>query len=202
MKKNVIDRALQHLNKDSKIKTLILNQDNPVFKKAQNPFDALSKSIIFQQLSGKSANAIYQRFIKLYNDKPSASFILETKDKEFQKVGLSYQKIKYLKALARFFLNNKNINFDILSDEEISNKLIKINGVGQWTIDMFLMFTLFRTDILPAGDLGIQKGFKIIYSLDKLPTFKFMFDKSKSWSPYRTIASIYIWGLVDSDDNW
>ena len=67
---------------------------------------------------------------------------------------------------------------------------------------MFLMFTLFRTDILPVSDLGIKKGFKILYNLEKLPTYEFMINKSKSWSPYKSIASVYIWGIVDSDDNW
>ena len=203
MKKTIIDKALKHLNEDPKIRQIILNQNYPVFKKAQDPFIALSKSIIFQQLSGKSANAIYQRFINLYKSMPSAKNLLNIDDKEFQEAGLSRQKIIYLKALSTFFLSHENINFNILSDEEISNKLIEIKGIGQWTIDMFLMFTLFRTDILPIGDLGIQKGFKILYNLDELPTSKFMLDKSKPWSPYRTIASVYIWRLVDSeDDNW
>ena len=203
MKKTIIDKALNHLNQTPKIRKLILSQNYPVFKKAQDPFIALCKSIIFQQLSGKSANAIYQRFINLYKSKVSAKNLLNIDDKKFQEAGLSHQKIIYLKALSAFFLNHENINFNILSDKEISNKLIEIKGIGQWTIDMFLMFTLFRTDILPVGDLGIQKGFKIIYNLDELPTSEFMLDKSKSWSPYRTIASIYIWRLVDSeDDNW
>ena len=203
MKKTIIDKALKHLNEDPKIRQIILKQNYPVFKKAQDPFIALSKSIIFQQLSGRSANAIYQRFINLYKSKPSAKNLLNIDDKKFQEAGLSRQKIIYLKALSVFFLSHENINFNILSDEEISNKLIEIKGIGQWTIDMFLMFTLFRTDILPIGDLGIQKGFKILYNLDELPTSKFMLDKSKPWSPYRTIASVYIWRLVDSeDDNW
>ena len=202
MKKSIIDKAIQHLNKDSKIRDLILKQSQPVFRKAQKPFNALCKSIIFQQLSGKSANAIYQRFIKIYNGTISENSVLKTEDKKFRKIGISHQKIRYLKALASFFSENKKNNFNSLSDEKISRKLIKVNGIGQWTIDMFLMFTLFRTDILPVSDLGIKKGFKILYNLEKLPTYEFMINKSKPWSPYKSIASVYIWGIVDSDDNW
>ena len=96
MKKTIIDKALKHLNKTPEIRKLILNQNYPIFKKAQDPFIALCKSIIFQQLSGKSANAIYQRFINLYKSKPSAKNLLQTDEGKFQKAGLSRQKIIYL----------------------------------------------------------------------------------------------------------
>ena len=203
MKENIIDNAIEHLRKDPYLYKLILNQERPHFKKPETPFYALSKTIIFQQLSGKSADSIHKRFLSLCNDNPSEQFIIKIDDLDLKSIGLSHQKIKYLKALSSFFLENDSIDFNDLSDKEISEKLIQIKGIGQWTIDMFLMFTLLRTNILPIGDLAIKKGFKILYELDELPTPEFMLNRSKKWSPYKTIASIYIWSLIDNeDDNW
>ena len=86
-----------------------------------------------------------------------------------------------------------------MTNKEIYNKLIEIKGIGPWTIDMFLMFTLHKTNIMPIGDLGIKKGFKILYDLDELPTDEFMLKKSKKWEPYQSIASMYLWKIVDGD---
>ena len=89
-----------------------------------------------------------------------------------------------------------------MSDEAISEELTQIKGVGQWTVDMFLMFTLNRADVMPYGDLGIQKGFKKIFNLDHLPSKKEMEEGSRIWSPYRTLACWYLWELIDDNFVW
>ena len=103
-----------------------------------------------------------------------------------------------VKEITNYFLNH-NIDFHSLTNKEVYDELIQIKGIGPWTIDMFLMFTLYRTDILPIGDLGIKKGFKILYNLDELPTVQFMIEKSEKWNPYQSIASMYLWKIVDGD---
>ena len=114
---------------------------------------------------------------------------------------MSKQKINYIYEISKYFSMN-NISFKNLDNVDIYKHLIQIKGVGPWTIDMFLMFTLCRLDILPLGDLGIKKGFKILYELDELPTEKFMLKKSLKWMPYRTIASMYLWKIVDGDSTF
>ncbi len=97
-----------------------------------------------------------------------------------------------------FFLEN-NTNFNNLSNNQVYDQLIQVKGIGPWTIDMFLIFTLHRIDILPMCDLAIKKGFKILYKLDEMPTYDFMIEKSENWAPYQSIASMYLWKIVDGD---
>ena len=89
-----------------------------------------------------------------------------------------------------------------MTDEEISSELIKVKGIGQWTADMFLMFTLGRPDVFPFGDLGIQKGFMVLTNMNRLPVQKEMERKTKKWQPYRTVAAWYLWKLVDGPFKW
>tara|TARA_Y100000996_G_scaffold264782_1_gene208328 strand:+ start:2545 stop:3150 length:606 start_codon:yes stop_codon:yes gene_type:complete len=198
MNQKTVKSAISHLKKDEKLKPLIEKFGNPDFGKYEYPYKSLIKFIIYQQLSLQSAKAIYDRFLNLSEENIKPDFILKIDDDKFKSVGLSNQKIKYIKEISLFFLKN-DIDFSNLDNDEVYNKLIKIKGIGPWTIDMFLMFTLYRTDILPIGDLGIKKGFKILFDLNELPTDEFMIKESKSWSPYRTVASIYLWKIIDGD---
>ena len=204
MNNKIINKAIQILSQDKLLKKIVDDYPTPKFEINNNYFDALSKSIIYQQLSGKVAKIIYNRFLKKFNHQnPNPSDFLDIAESELKEIGLSWQKIKYIKNLSNFFIENKNVlDFNNLSDKEIYNELIKIKGIGQWTIDMFMMFTLFRTDILPIGDLGIKKAFKKLYHLDELPTSNFMNEKSEKWKPYRTIACCYLWMTVDDGDVW
>ena len=200
----LINKAVRHLSKDLKLKSLIDNNDKPVFEKSNNYYIALSKSIIYQQLSGKVAKIIYNRFLNLFNDKnPEPNIFLTFDDLKLKSIGLSRQKISYLKDLSKYFLDKGiSIDFNILNQDEIRKELISIKGIGHWTIDMFLMFTVLNMNILPVGDLGIKKAFKELYNLDKLPSDNFMIKKSKKWEPYRTIACCYLWTIVDDGDVW
>ena len=89
-----------------------------------------------------------------------------------------------------------------MNDSEISNELMQVKGIGQWTADMFLMFTLNRPDVFPLNDLGIQKGFMLLYKMDSLPSPALMDEESKQWKPYRTYASWYLWKIVDGPFEW
>tara|TARA_B100000212_G_scaffold45928_1_gene29670 strand:+ start:4299 stop:4910 length:612 start_codon:yes stop_codon:yes gene_type:complete len=203
MKSKILNEGIKHLSKDKKLNSLINEFEKPVFYKSTNYYDDLCKSIIYQQLSGKVAKIIYHRFLNLFPNKvPNFKKTLDLKFEELKKIGLSKQKITYIDNLAKYFYNKKNIDFVKYSDESLRKELIKIKGIGPWTIDMFLMFTMHRTDILPVGDLGIKKAFQILYKLKELPSKELMIEISDKWKPYRTIACCYLWYLVDDGDVW
>ena len=204
MNKTTIEKAINHLSKIKEFQILIDKNPIPMFKKNDNYFDALSKSIIYQQLSGKVAKIIYHRFISLFKqNSPNAKECLKLSIKDLKGIGLSRQKISYINNLSEFFIENNNlINFNKLTDEEIAKKLLSIKGIGPWTVDMFMMFTMLKVDILPLGDLGIKKAIQKLYKLQNLPSDKLMIEKSLKWKPYRTIASCYLWTLVDDGDVW
>ena len=204
MNRITLNKAIKLLKTDNKLKKIIQKYPVPNFSHNSNYFDALSKSIIYQQLSGKVARIIYNRFLNLFpKKKPEPNYYLGINDADLKKIGLSKQKISYISNLSNFFLNNKDKHlFKNLSEQDIHNKLIFIKGIGKWTIDMFMMFTLHKTDILPVGDLGIKKAFKNLYNLQKLPSEEFMNQKSNKWKPYRTIACCYLWMTKDNEDVW
>jgi DNA-3-methyladenine glycosylase II len=163
----------------------------------------LLDSIVSQQLSVKAASTIYNRFLDLFpNRYPNPEWILALEHEQLRAVGLSNQKASYIKNTAQFFIENDLIEKDwnTITDEDIINHLITIKGVGKWTVQMILMFTLQREDIFPIDDLGIQQGMQKLYGLDKSSkTFKKdMENIANSWKPYRSIASRYLWRWKDS----
>ena len=196
MNKEKIDCAISYLSNDLKIKFLINKYDRPDFGNPDYPFKSLIKYIIYQQLSLQSAKAIYTRFLSIFNNNPEPITAKDVDVNILKSIGLSKQKIKYINEIVIYFLDNE-INFFELSNKEVYNELIKIKGIGPWTIDMFLIFTLHRTDVMPIGDLGIKKGFKKLYNLKELPTDEFMLKKAEKWTPYQSIVSIYLWKIVD-----
>ena len=123
--------------------------------------------------------------------------VLSTTNLQLKSVGLSRQKIEYIKSTATFFIETKYTNEDLssMNDSDLKKQLISIKGVGPWTIDMILIFSLGRPDIFPVGDLAIRKGFNILYG--KEHTEKQMINESKNWKPYRTIFSWYLWRVID-----
>jgi len=169
-------------------------------------YRSLTRSIIYQQLSGKAAKTISDRFIALYRGKdyPSPDDVLKTDHEILCSVGLSNAKAKYIKNISRAFLDGSidYMNFRNLSNDAIMEKLVAIKGVGPWTAQMFLMFTLNRLDVFPSGDLGVQKGFQQYFKLKKLPSPKTMTQRAEKWIPFRTIASLYFWKVVDGPFEW
>jgi DNA-3-methyladenine glycosylase II len=164
-------------------------------------FDAVARSIVFQQLSGKAAGTIHGRFQGLYGGRtPLPSELATTSDEQLRAIGLSRQKSAYLKDLgARVASGELSIEtLHELTDEEIITALTQVKGIGRWTAQMFLMFRLGRPDVLPDLDLGIQKGIQLAYRLRKLPTPERVLKIGAKWAPYRTIGSWYMWRLLDT----
>jgi 3-methyladenine DNA glycosylase/8-oxoguanine DNA glycosylase len=201
-----IDKGMKHLKQaDEKMGRLIAEFEKPEFKKDLNYFEALVRAIVYQQLSGKAAATIYKRFKNLFikNKYPSPIMVMERSHEELRSVGLSNQKASYIHNIANAFYTGaipKDIN--AIGDKEVIECLTTIKGVGPWTAEMFLMFTLNRPDVFPVTDLGIQKGFKLFFQLDKIPRPDQMIKKAEPWRPYRTLASWYLWRLVEGPFEW
>jgi len=196
-----IEEGIDYLKRDKKMQVLIEKYGRPNLNPRQDYFQSLFRSIVFQQLSGEAAQTIFERLVSLIPEKSNLcpNEVLKIDKDDMRKAGLSFQKINYVKNLAVYFENNsfQKINVERMTDEEISKELTQIKGIGQWTVDMFLMFTLNRADILPYGDLGIQKGIMKILNTKNLPSKKEMENCSKKWKPYRTIACWYLWRMTD-----
>lgn len=189
--------AVQYLCKvDSNLERIIKIVGKYYINIRNDPFQSLVESIIYQQLAGKAANAIYNRFINYYNNKQiTPTLILNSPNDNLKKVGLSNRKIDYLKDLALHVYDGR-INLEELSkmnDDEIINKLVNVKGIGRWTSEMFLIFSLGRQDILPVTDLGVRKAIQKVYSLSELPKPNIMMEIAKPWRPYRSIATWYLW---------
>jgi DNA-3-methyladenine glycosylase II len=158
----------------------------------------LMQSIVSQQLSVKVADIIWNRFIDLFPERhPTENILLSLSDSELRAIGLSRQKISYLKNVANFSLD-RGMHFDLLgekSDEEIIKYLTEIKGVGKWTVQMVLMFPMDRPDVFPIDDLGIQTKMKKYYKIDleKKELKAKMNDLAEGWKPYRSLASKLLW---------
>jgi DNA-3-methyladenine glycosylase II len=189
--------TIQYLCKaDSNLEKIIKVVGKYSIKIRNDPFQSLIESIIYQQLAGKAANAIYNRFINYYdNTQVTPTRILNSPNDNLKKVGLSNRKIDYLKDLASHVYDGR-INLEELptmNDEEIINKLVNVKGIGRWTSEMFLIFSLGRQDVLPVTDLGVRKAIQKVYSLSELPKPNTMIEIAEPWRPYRSIATWYLW---------
>ena len=191
---------------DPNLKRLFNTFDIPELDIEKNYFWSLCRSIIYQQISGKAAKTISDRFIALFPSEKNFNpkEVLNIDIDNLYTVGLSKQKASYIKNIAvaydRNFINENN--FSLMTDTEIIKQLTNIKGIGRWTVEMFLIFTLRRSDVFPVTDLGVQKGFQIFYSLDELPSIDLMNQKAKKWRPYRTIVTLYLWHAVEGSIEW
>ena len=195
----VLTKALTHLKRKSKIAVLIKKFPKPEFVRGRDPFEALCRAIVGQQLSVKAAATIYSRFRALYKElTPKA--VAKTKLEKFRSVGLSKQKASYVLDLAKKFLDGTvdPKHFHEMTDDAIRAHLVAVKGIGRWTADMFLMFTLHRPDVLPTGDLGIQKAMQKVFKLRSLPPLERMEKLAEPWRPYRTVACRYLWDSLDN----
>jgi DNA-3-methyladenine glycosylase II len=164
-------------------------------------FESLVISIISQQLSIYAANKIIERFKNYFANKIIPQSILNTETEELRNLGISYSKIKYIKDLSSK-IENKEISFSrisIKSDGEIIELLTKVKGIGIWTAQMFLIFTLGRGNVLPTGDLGIKKAIQKLYLLKELPSENKIeaISRKNNWEPFNSIASWYLWKILD-----
>lgn len=185
--------------KDTVLKEIIDSLTSPI-----QPFPSvdvytdLMKSIVSQQLSVKVADIIWNRFINLYpNQNPIAEAVIITQHEDLRGVGLSNAKANYIKNVATFHLD-KGINFEYLNnktDQEVIDNLTEIKGVGKWTVQMVLMFSMDRPNVFPVDDLGIQTKMKKYYNLtDDKKKLKIEMTKiAEKWIPYRTLACKHLW---------
>ena len=195
-------KHIAHLSKDKKLKKLIDGQPAHVLKVRNKVYLRLCSSILSQQLSTTVAKVLYNRFIDLYGKEPTAREILKTPVETFRSIGFSNAKASYVHNVCRFFIENK-ITDDALyqmSNEEIIDLLTQIKGVGKWTVEMILMFTLGREDVFAFDDLGLKQSLIKLYNIketDKKLLQKRMETISTKWSPYRTYACRYLWNWKD-----
>ena len=198
--------GIEFLNRDEKMSTLISKYGIPDLKPGKDYFFSLLRSIVFQQVSGKAANTIFKRFIKLIpkNSKITPKEVLKLDKNDIRNTGIPFQRTNYIINLSEYFEKNslQKKDFDVITDQEVRDELLQIKGIGPWTVDMFLIFTLNRMDVLPHTDLGIQKSFKIMFNLDDLPSKYEMETYSKIWKPYRTLACWYLWRLDENAFAW
>ncbi len=185
-------------NKDKVLKKIITNYNKEYLELSNNLFHSLINSIIGQQISVLAAKSIK---IKLFSLKKNLTprTLIKINDKSFRQCGLSRQKILYIKNISFFFIKNNNFikNIDKFSNEEIRNKLIEIKGIGNWTIDMFLIFSIGASNIFPDGDLGFLKAVSKNYKKD-MPIDDIYLNKlKKRWTPYSSMATWYLWRSLD-----
>jgi DNA-3-methyladenine glycosylase II len=164
-------------------------------------FASLVRSMIGQRISVAAASAIYNRLLMLMENKLTAEAILKLDTESLRTVGLSAGKILYLRDLAEKVASSE-IDFHLfqeLDNKQILKKLISIKGIGKWTAEVFLIFSLGRMDVLPVDDIGIQRGAKWLYQVDKSHRRKILEEKASLWDPHLTIASFYLWEVVHLD---
>jgi DNA-3-methyladenine glycosylase II len=192
--------AERHLRKDKIIGPLIKKYGSCqiAIRHHDSYFVDLVDAIVSQQLSVKAAATIYKRLTDRLNGQVNPTDILALSDQGIRDCGISWAKIKYIKDLSQRTMDGrlKTESLDKLTDEEVSRELVAVKGIGQWTADMFLMFTLARPDIFPIGDLGIRNGLKKLLKNENL-TNEQMVEMAKNWKPYRTVASWYIWSSFE-----
>ena len=205
MTPQMLSSALRHLKKDERLKAVIERHPKPNDIGARDDvYIALTRAIIYQQLSGKAAATIYRRYSELFKaGKPEAKEFFKKRPEALRAAGLSGQKLKYLTDLSEKFREGfiKPERFPGMSDQEVREHLVAVKGIGVWTADMFLMFTLGRPDVLPTLDLGIRRGFQLLFKMKEMPDAAKMEKLAKPWAPYRTVASWYLWRLADEKNN-
>lgn len=198
------NEAIEFLKKDPKLVKIINQVGDYNLKIAKNRYQVLVEAIIAQQLSGSAAESILKKFKKLYKSKfPKPIDVIKTSDSKLRLAGLSKMKILYIKDLSKKIETNQ-LNIKKIStqnDESVIEQLINVKGIGRWTAEMFLIFSLGRLDILPVGDLGLKKGIQLMYSFNELPNEKDIEQLAESWRPYRTIATWYLWKSLQKFDS-
>jgi len=204
MAKTISTPHIKHLSKDKKLSPLIEALGPLTLRKRKNLCLRLCASIMSQQLSTRVAEVIFKRFLELYgNEEPTPLQIIDTPFDELRAIGLSNAKANYVQNVARFIteqgLDDKKIAK--MSNDEVIEKLTEIKGVGRWTVEMLLMFTLGREDVFAVDDLGIQQAMEKLYKIDqanKKEMKEKMLRISQKWAPYRTYACLYLWRHKDA----
>jgi len=166
-----------------------------------DPFKALARAIVGQQLSAKAAATIFSRFEALFEAFPTPAQVLAVPEDRLRSVGLSSQKLGYLRDLCRRIVEGElplDV-FDRMDDEAVIGNLMQVKGIGRWTAEMFLIFRLQRPDVLPVGDLGIARAVQRAYKLRKAPSPDRLTRIGEAWRPYRSVACWYLWASLNNE---
>lgn len=196
--------AVKHLAKADPVLGRLMKRAGPFAlqtRSMHNPFEALARNIVFQQLHGSAAEAIHRRVIELFGGgRLRPRDVLGAADEELRGAGLSGAKTAALKDLAAKTLDGTVptlARLKRMDDEEIVERLTQVRGIGRWTVEMLLMFRLGRPDVLPVGDFAVRKGFMVAYGLDEMPKPKALELHAEAWRPYRSVASWYMWRALE-----
>lgn len=196
--------ALRHLRRDKRFAALIRRVGPPLLgvQRRRSPYEALMRAIAHQQLHGRAALAILARFEALYPGEafPPPDLVLASPDAELRACGLSGAKVAAMRAICTATLDGTVPTRRAsarLSDQELIERLTTIRGIGRWTVEMLLIFTLGRPDVLPVDDFGIRDGYRVLYGLDEQPKPKALAEIGLAWSPFRSVAAWYLWRASD-----
>jgi DNA-3-methyladenine glycosylase II len=197
-------KAIDHLHRSDPVLSAIIQQVGDYGIQFREPdFETLVKSIVSQQLSGRVASVIFGRLAAAVTGKLTPESVLKLRPSRMRKLGLSTQKTAYIRDLARHARDGKVAFEELreLSDAEVIERLTQVRGIGVWTVHMFLIFALQRTNVLPTGDLGIRNAIRKAYGMTELPTPAEMESMAERWQPYCTVASWYLWRSLEPNAN-
>ena len=193
-----LKKALNKLNKDPVFKKAMKKIQPVALLPSGNVFNELVKAIVYQQISVRAADTIYSRFEHLVGTDYMPADLLQHSPEDFRGVGFSKQKASYVLNIAEYFEEHNlySCDWSTLSDEEITKMLTTIKGVGVWTVQMILIFELHRPDVFPSKDLAIQQVMQALYGIkeEKRALLKKMEEQAEVWRPYRTLATLHLWG--------
>jgi DNA-3-methyladenine glycosylase II len=194
--------AIQHLRRSDPVLSAIIQRVGDYRIQYREPdFESLVRSIVYQQLSGKVASVIYGRLSAALKGKVLPEEVLKLRPDRMRRLGLSKQKTVYIRDLARHTRDSRVVFAELpaLADHQVIERLTQVRGIGVWTVQMFLMFALRRSDVLPTGDLGIRNAIRKAYGMGELPTPVEMEAIALKWRPYCTVASWYLWRSLEGD---
>jgi DNA-3-methyladenine glycosylase II len=193
-------KAILHLKKDPVLREIIQRVGPCRIEYREPVFETLVRSIVFQQLSGKAAGTIYGRLAAATGEPITPAAILRLTPKEMQELGLSRQKIEYIRDLASR-TKAGTLDFEAcheLEDEELIERFTAVKGIGIWTVQMFLIFALKRPNVLPTGDLGVRAAIRRAYGLEEMPKPTEVAKIGEAWAPYCSVASWYLWRSLEN----
>jgi len=199
-----MQEAIQHLRRNDPVLSGIIDRVGDYGIQFRDPdLETLVKSIVYQQLSGRVASVIFERLAKAAGGKLTPENILKLRPARMRTLGLSKQKTAYIRDLARHARDGRVVFEELaaLDDAAVIERLTQVKGVGVWTVHMFLMFALRRTDVLPTGDLGIRNAIRKAYGMAEPPTPADVEAMALRWRPYCTVASWYLWRSLEPNAN-
>ncbi len=196
--------AIDHLKRSDPVLSEIIDRVGDYRIQFRAPdFETLVKSIVYQQLNGRVASVIFGRLVRATGDRLTPEAVLKLRPSRMRTLGLSTQKTAYIRDLARHLRDGNLACEELLhlNDEAVIDRLTQVKGIGVWTVHMFLIFALRRTNVLPTGDLGIRNAIRKAYGMSELPSPKEMEAMALKWHPYCTVASWYLWRSLEPDAN-